>query len=125
MFRPILSIQRVCIVGEDSLFEEGIKNLLTLGTDLSISNVKYTDDSSLMKSINEAKPDVILLSESTLPDHAHILEMLLSNQTLTAMFAIVIRLSSSVVDVYNMPKRFAITKSDELVAVVRGNFIEA
>ena len=124
MFRPILSIQRVCIVGEDSLFEEGIKNLLTLGTDLSISNVKYTDDSSLMKSINEAKPDVILLSESILPDHAHILEMLLSNQTLTAMFAIVIRLSSSVVDVYNMPKRFAITKSDELVAVVQGNFIE-
>ena len=125
MFQPILSIQRVCIVGEVSLFEEGITNLLTLGTDLSISNVKYTDDSTLLTSIDEAQPDVIILNESTLPNHAHILEMLLSNQTLTAMFAIVIRLSSSVVDVYNMPKRFAITKSDELVAVVRGNFIDA
>jgi DNA-binding NarL/FixJ family response regulator len=116
-----LSSRRVFIMGDNSLFEEGIAQLLAFGADLSISNTKYTDDPAFLDAIAQNRPDVILLNESSC-DSAHIIELLFSTPALTAQYIIVVRLSNSMVDVFEMPKRFTITKQDELVAVVQGNF---
>lgn len=122
MLHSALTTQRIFIVGDNSLFEEGITHLLTIETGLLVSNVKYTSDLSFMDMIAQNQPDVILLNESTMLDSAHILELLFSIQLLTALCIIVVRLDNSIVDVYEMPKRFVITKRDELVSVVQGNF---
>ena len=117
-----LSLQRISIVGDNSLFEEGVAHLLTLGTDLAVSGITYTDDLSFLNAISHNKPDAILLNESTTFDVCHILELLFTESSLSARYVIVIRLDNNTVDVYEMPKRFVITKRDELINVVRGNF---
>ncbi len=120
-----LSTRRVFIVGDASLFEEGITKLLSFGgTELLVSGAKYTDDPAFLEVITQNQPDVILLNESTALDSAHILNLLLSAPSLTALYIIIIRLNSNLVDVYEMPKRFVITRPCELVDVVQGNFHE-
>lgn len=118
-----LPSRRVFIVGDNSLFDEGISHLLTFETNLQISDSEYNDDSSFLENIMQNQPDVIVLTESASIDSAHILELLFSTPSLTALYVIIIRLSNNMVDVYEMPKRFVITKRDEFVAVVRGNFL--
>jgi len=117
-----LPSRRVFIIGDNSLFGEGIAHLLTVETGLQVSNVKYINDLAFLDMVTQNRPDVILLNESASCDSAHILELLFSTPSLTALYVIVFRLSTSMVDVFEMPKRFTITERDELVAVVRGNF---
>ena len=122
MLHSNLSTQHVCIVGDGSMFEEGISQLLSFETNLQISGFEYKDDSSFLEDITQNQPDVIVLTESAAMDSAHILELLFSTPSLTALHIVIIRLSTSLVDVYEMPKRLVITKRAELVAVVQGNF---
>ena len=83
---------------------------------------KYTDDLSFLEAVSQHKPDVILLNESMQVDSTHILNLIFSTPSLTPVYVVIVRLGSSIVDVYEMPKRFAVTKGDELVAVVQGKF---
>ncbi len=123
MLHSNLSTKRAFIVGDGSLFEEGVTNLLTLGTDILVSRAKYTDDLALLDAVSQSRPDVILLNESsTYINPTHILDLLFATPSLSALCIIIIRLGNSMIDVYEMPKRFAITKRDELVAVVLGDF---
>ena len=122
MLQPNLHIQRVFIVGDNSLFEEGIAKLLVLGAGLSVTGRKYTDDLYFLEAVSQHKPDVILLNESMQVDSTHILNLIFSTPSLTPVYVVIVRLGSSIVDVYEMPKRFAVTKGDELVAVVQGKF---
>jgi DNA-binding NarL/FixJ family response regulator len=122
MFYSSLSARRVFIVGNDSLFEEGITKLLAYGTDLSVSGMKYTDDQSLLNAVAQHRPDVIVVNESMPFDAAHILGLIFSAPTITALYVIIIRLGSNMVDVHEMPKRLTVTKRDEFVAVVQGNY---
>jgi DNA-binding NarL/FixJ family response regulator len=122
MLNSNLSTKRVFIVGDGSLFEEGITHLLTLGTDILVSGAKYTNDLALLDAVSQSQPDVILLNESTYINPTHILDLLFATPSLTALCIIIVRLGNSMIDVYEMPKRFAITKRDELVAVVLGDF---
>lgn len=128
-----LSSRRVFIVGDNSLFEEGIAQLLAFGTDLSVSNTKYTDDPAFLDTIAQNQPDVILLNESTSQNTAAILKLLFSIPSLVGLRVIIVRLSDNIVDVYEMPKQavarneterqqFNITNPDELMSVVRGEF---
>lgn len=115
--------QRVFIVGDNSLFEEGITKLLACGSDLSVSGAKYTNDSALLDAIAQHRPDVIVVNESMPFDSSHILELLfMAPLQQFAPTIIVMRLDNTMIDVYEMPKRFNVTKRDELVAVVRGDF---
>lgn len=122
MLQSNLSTKRVFIVGDGSLFEEGITHLLSFGTDIFVSGAKYTNDPALLEAVSHNQPDVILLNESTYINPTHILDLLFSTPSLTASYIIIIRLGNNMIDVYEMPKRFSITKRDELVAVVLGDF---
>ena len=122
MFYSTLSARRVFIVGTDSLFEEGIAKLLAFETDLLMAGTKYTNDPALLAAIVQHQPDVIVVNESMPFDAAHILDLIFSTPTLTALYVIVVRLGSSMVDVHEMPKRLSVTKCDDLISVVRGDF---
>lgn len=122
VFYSSLSARRVFIVGNDSLFEEGITNLLSFGTDLAVSGTKYTDDPALLAAVIQHRPDVIVVNESMPFDAAHILDLIFSTPTLTALYVVIVRLGSNMVDVHEMPKRLSVTKRDDLISVVRGDF---
>lgn len=117
-----ISARRVFIVGNDSLFEEGLANLLSSGTGLSISGTKYKDDHTLLEEISHYQPEVIVVNESMPHDAAHILDLIFSTASVTAQYVMVVRLCSDIVDIHEMPKRVSVTKCDELVSVVRGDF---
>ncbi len=122
MLQSHLPIHRVCVVGENTLFEEGIVNMLSLGTKLTVTATKYIDDSAFLDTLALNKPDVILLNETMSYPVSHILELLHFNTTLTALYLIVIRLESNIVDIYSLPRRVVINQRDELVALVQGEF---
>ena len=124
------STQRVLIFGE-SIFEEGIANLLTDGVDLQVSSAKYTDDLAFLDEIEQKWPDVIVLNESIPRNTVRILKLLFSIPSLAGLRVVIIRLSDNMIDVYEMPKQTAakneyepqqinVTKRDDLVAAVRG-----
>jgi len=125
-----LSTQCVLIFGE-SIFEEGIANLLTDEADLRVSSTKNTDDLTLLDEITQKRPNVIMLNESTPMNTVRILKLLFSTPSLAGLRVIIIRLSDNMIDVYEMPKQttarneyerqqFIVTKRDELVTAVRG-----
>jgi len=99
--------QHVFIVGEDSLFDEGVTNLLAQQTDLLLSHAKFSDERVFLDTIKQELPDVILVCESGSLDAARILD-LVSSQTmlrrLLLVVIIVIRLHNNVIDVYERPK---------------------
>lgn len=77
---------------------------------------------ALLEAVSHNQPDVILVNESTYINPTHILDLLFSTPSLTALYIIIVRHGNNMIDVYEMPKRFSITKRDELVAVVLGDF---
>jgi len=123
--------QRVFIVGNSSLFEEGITSLLTLEIGLQVSSIKYTNDHALLDHIAQHRPQVIILNESSLVDPMYILELIFSSISLAGLCIIIMRLTDNMVDVYNMSQKtnarklckreqVILSKGDDLVAVVRG-----
>ncbi len=124
------STQRVLIFG-NSIFEEGVANLLKDGADFQVSSAKYTDDPTFLDEISQNRPDVIVLNESTPKNTVRIIKLLFSIPALANLRVVIIRLSDNVVDVYEMPKQavagkehnrkqFNVTRGESLVKVVRG-----
>jgi DNA-binding NarL/FixJ family response regulator len=124
------SDQRVLIFG-DSIFEEGIANLLSDEADLQVSSAKYKDDRAFLAEIAEQRPDVLVLNESTPQNTVRILKLLFSIPELTGLRVVIVRLSDNMIDVYEMPKQAVegddyklkqinATKSEKLAKAVRG-----
>ena len=134
MFHSNLPFRRVFILGDNSLFEEGMTHMLRLGTGLHVSNVKYINDLTFLEMVVQNKPDVIVLDEAKSIDAAHILELLFSTPALVSLCIIIVRLGNNMIDVYKIPKnqrivgniherrQFTITKRDDFLAVVQGTF---
>lgn len=120
MLQKSVPAQKIHIVGEKTLFEEGLTSMLVLDANMEVSGSKYTDDGTLLADILHNQPDVILLNSSVQFNTAHVLETIISNPILQTSHVIVFSLDSSMVDVYEMPRRLQITRREELVAVVQG-----
>jgi len=113
-----MQIYHVLIVGDQTLFEEGISKVLSNDPDLSITCASYTDDVSFLELINRTKPDVIMLNESSSLDLLHILEFLLFYPILENISVIVFRLESNVVDVIDLPRRVQVKKSADFKSLI-------
>jgi hypothetical protein len=98
--------QHVFIVGEDSLFDEGVTNLLAQQTDLLLTHAKFSDEHVFLDTIKQELPDVILVCESGSLDAARILDLVSSQALLVRLLLVVIvviRLHNNVIDVYERP----------------------
>ena len=70
--------QHVIIVGEDSLFDEGVTNLLAQQTDLLLSRAIFSDERVFLDTVKQELPDVILVCDSGSLDAARILDLVSS-----------------------------------------------
>jgi len=96
--------QHVFVVGDGSLFDEGVMSLLTPETDLLVSHVTYSDDAVFLNIISSRdQPDVILVCESGSLDTPRILGLVSSHPVMKELPIVVVRLDNSVVDVYESP----------------------
>jgi DNA-binding NarL/FixJ family response regulator len=133
MFDATISSQRVFIVGDKSLFDEGLSNLLTFETNLLISGSGYNDESTFLRDVAQAQPHVVILNESAPLNPARLLDLLISIPSLAGWRVIIVRLNNNTIDVYDSPYRsllrklhkrwqFNLTNRDDLIAVVKGAF---
>lgn len=101
-----LPLRHVFIVGDNSMFEEGITNLLSGVKSLKVSAAKYLDDSWFVNTIALLQPDIILVAESNILSSTHLLGLLFSAKTpLRDARIVVVRLTDNIVGVYKMPKQ--------------------
>ncbi len=105
MLQSNLVQQRVFVVGDGSLLDDGVTHMLTHRTDLLVSRAIYSDDFAFLNSIKSERPDVILVCESGSLDTARILDLVLAQVMAMAMAVriVVVRLRDNMIDVYARP----------------------
>lgn len=95
--------QRVFVVGEGSLFDEGVTQLLAQETNLLVSRATYSDDPAFLNQIESDRPDVILVCESGSLDSARILALVSSHPKTRGLPVVVTRLDNNMLNVYARP----------------------
>ncbi len=122
--------QRVFVVGDGSVFDDGVTQMLTNKTNSLVSRAVYSDETA----IKSNQSDVILICESGSVDTSHILNLLSLHQMATILLIMIIRLRNNVIDVYDRPnfvegrmsgnpQRIVARTADDLVNALRQHSI--
>lgn len=106
--------QSVFIVGEGSLLDDGVTQLLTTKTNSLVSRAIHSDEFS----IKSNQSNVILICESGSMDVTHILDLIFSHPMTTILLIMIIRLRNNVIDVYARPAFVAGRMSDSPQRIV-------
>jgi hypothetical protein len=129
MLQSNLAQQSVFIIGDGSLLNDGVMELLAHRPDLLISRAIYSDASA----IKSNQSDVILVCESGSVDTDLMLNLISSHLVVTVLLILVIRLRNNAIDIYEKPsfvagsmsgspQRIVATTGDDLVNVLMKNF---
>lgn len=94
-----LAQKSVFIVGDGSLLNDGVMELLAHRTDLLISRAIYSDESA----IKSNQSNVILVCESGSVDTDRMLNLISSHLMVTVLLILVIRLRNNAIDIYEKP----------------------
>ena len=68
--------QCVYILGNGSMLDEGVTHVLSSRTKLRVWGRQYQDDTTFLKDVSLARPDVILVNEMDSSDSIRILKLL-------------------------------------------------
>lgn len=101
MLQSTFSPQRVYVLGNGSLLDEGVTQVLSSKTQFMISGRKYKDDKTFLKDMELARPDIILVNETDSYDSLHILKLLSSVPSFIGVRVIFLRLYNNIVEVYD------------------------
>ena len=91
--------QRVFIVGEGALLDDGITQLLEHKTNSLVSRAVHSDENAIKS--NES--DAVLICESDSVDTSHILNLISSPGMAALLLIMIIRLRNNVIDIYPRP----------------------
>jgi hypothetical protein len=120
--------QRIFIVGEETLFEEGVMRLLAQRTNYLVSHAKFSDEPVFLSTIKQYLPDVILVCESGSLDAARILDLISSQAMVMRLLVVVVRLYNNVIDVYERPmivEEKMHIKSQQIIARTEDDLLNA
>ena len=101
--------QLVFIVGDGSLFDSAVTQLVTHGTDLQVSHVIYSDPPTFLDLIQwDEWPETILVNESGLLEADHILglvsaQIVSSEPVIVGTRIIIVHVNVNMIDVYTHP----------------------
>jgi hypothetical protein len=93
----------IAIIGNGSLFDEGIAEWLTRDTSFRVSHIVYPGDGSFLNLIKRDRPDAILICESGMLGIEPILDSLSTDPIAIGLLILAIRLSHPVIEVYERP----------------------
>ena len=99
MLNSNITQQHVFVVGDGSVFDDGVTQILTGKTNSLVSRANHFDEIAI-KSNNS---DVILICESGSVDTSRILNLISLHQMATILLIMIIRLRNNVIDVYARP----------------------
>lgn len=123
-----LTQQRVFVVGDGSVFDDGVTQMLTHRTNSLVSRAIYSDEIA----IKSNQSDVILICESGSVDTSHILNLISLHQMASLLLIMIVRLRNNVIDVYarptlvagkvsGSPQRIVARTGDDLVNALKRN----
>lgn len=95
--------KHVFIVGNGSLFDEGIVELLIGGSRLMVSHIIYPDDGTLLEAVKRDQPDAILICETANLEIEKIIDSISIDPIAIGLCILAVRLSNPVIEVYEKP----------------------
>jgi hypothetical protein len=127
------SQQHILIIGDGSIFDEGVTNLMAQGVNMPVSHVTYSDDLVFLNSIETTRPDIILVNESGPLVSERILDLISSHSMMMTLLIIIVRLGNSTIDVYDQPvfvggrissrlQRISVRAGDDLLNIVKRKY---
>ena len=111
------SSRRVLMVGIGSLLEEGVVSLLAQEQDVLVWNINYADEGTFVQDVLSTRPDVIVFHEAGVLDSDRIFDLLRAIPTLETLRVIILRSSSTAMDLYEK-RTINATDSRGLLALV-------
>ena len=93
----------IVVLGNGSLFDEGVSSLLIGNSQLNVSRILYTDDTVLFKLVNFDRPKVVFLNEFDPPETDRIVRLIFSIPSVFVRCVVVAHLENNVFDIYNRP----------------------
>lgn len=103
-----ISIQhRIFIVGDGSLFDEGLAKMVRFSTSLRVSHIVYSNEVAFLNLIKRDQPDMILLCESGALDTEQILDSISINVLMIGLCIFVVHLGNYTIDAYERPSLVA------------------
>jgi len=83
------------------MLDEGVTHVLSSRTKLRVWGRQYQDDTTFLKDVSLARPDVILVNEMDSSDSIRILKLLSVVPSFIGMRVIFLRLCNNMIDVYD------------------------
>lgn len=93
----------IVVLGDGSLFDEGISNLLTLDAKLNVLRILYTDDVVLDYLAGFDRPEVVFVNEFDAHETDRIVRLIFSVPSVFVRCVIVTHIESNVFDMYSRP----------------------
>ena len=95
--------RRIFMVGDGSLFDDGLAKMVRFSTNLRVSHIVYSNELVLLNLIEHEQPNMILLSESGGLDIEQILEAITVNTLIIGLCIFVVHLGNFTMDAYERP----------------------
>ena len=112
------STRRVLIVGNGSLFDEGLMSLLARETQLEVSSLTCTDEAEFLQHFDRERPEAIFLFEGSSLSVSRIFELIADLPDVPALRVITVLSEESKIEVYEK-QHFTAVWSDDLVSLLR------
>ena len=103
MLDSISTQQSIFIVGNGSLFDDGLAKIVRFSTTLRVSHIIYSNEAALLNLIKREQPDMILLTELGVLDIDQILDSISINTLIIGLCIFVVHLGNFTIDAYERP----------------------
>jgi hypothetical protein len=91
---------KIIVLGDGSLLDEGISNMLTLNSSFSVSRIRYTNDDVLYDLVNLEHPNAVFIAEFGALDISHTINRIFSIPSTFIKYVVVVHAEHSRFDVY-------------------------
>lgn len=101
---PVHSSQiDIVVLGNGSLFDEGVGSLLIGNSQLNISRILYTNDKALVQRVKADRPQAVFLNEFDPLETDHLIGLIFSIPNVAIKWIVVTHLENNVIDIHNKP----------------------
>lgn len=110
----------VLVVGNRTLFDEGLTGLLAQEGGLRISGIAYKDKATFLREIARVQPDAILMNEIGMANPGQICEWLKESPVPETVRVIIVRADDNRVEVYEK-RTITVAHRADLISLIRGS----
>jgi hypothetical protein len=109
---------KIFVLGNGSLLDDGITNILIAHSQLSVTRISYTDDHTLYDLVNFERPYTIFITEFDALDIGHVIKLIFSAPSAFVRWIVVVHAEYSMLDVYRPTTLAPVTRYQRKSIVV-------